>query len=73
MAMLDKYNDDPRNAIARERRPRVKRWVGVNGGSSERRYVCYLCDEVIDTESAKYAPTKHAEQAIADHDCTCGN
>jgi hypothetical protein len=45
----------------------IKRWYGRRGGSSQRKYICYICDCVIDTESARYALTKHAEHAINKH------
>ena len=69
MAFLDQFNDDDRLAQARQNNPRVKRWVGVRSTASCRSYICYCCDSLIDTESAKHAPTQHAEQAIREHVC----
>lgn len=45
----------------------ISGWYGVRGGSSRRAYVCYLCDTWIDTESAQWRQTKHAERAIEEH------
>jgi hypothetical protein len=45
----------------------IKRWYGYNQGSAQRRYVCYICNTVIDTESSKYPMTKHAECSIEEH------
>jgi hypothetical protein len=53
-------------AMAR-RNPRVQWWWGRRGGGSRREYICYVCDCRIDTESANYRMTKHAEAAIEEH------
>lgn len=56
----------------RERKKRqqyhfIKRWFGYNQGSAQRRYVCYICNAVIDTESSRYPITKHTTHAIEEH------
>ena len=45
----------------------IAKWYGRRGGSSQRKYLCYLCDTMIDTESAKYPMTRHAKMAIESH------
>lgn len=50
-----------------EKKGKIKHWYGRKGGSVQRKYVCHICDQVIDTESAKSAMTKHAEEAIENH------
>lgn len=67
MAFLDQFNDDLLTAKAKANCPRVKRWIGARGGSSRRRYVCYVCGETVATECAKYPPTKTASKAIENH------
>lgn len=41
----------------------------VRSTGSVRRYSCTFCREIIDTESAKYRPTRHAERNIENHAC----
>lgn len=41
--------------------------VGRRGGSSRRQYVCNICGDIVDTESAKYSMTRHASEAIDRH------
>jgi hypothetical protein len=54
--------------LAKARNARVQWWWGRSGSSGTvRRYTCYLCDTCIDTESASYPMTKHAEEAIDEH------
>ncbi len=53
--------------IAQQTRPRVKRWYGRRGGSTRTVYVCYLCDKVIDSESANHRHTKHVDDSIREH------
>lgn len=59
--------------LAQRRRERLQKkgkitnWYGRRGGSVQRKYVCYLCDCVIDTESAKSPQTIHAHEAIEAH------
>ena len=45
--------------------------VGVRNGSSTRKYVCNGCGRVVDTESAKHSPTKHASEARRKHAREC--
>lgn len=45
----------------------ILRWYGRRQGSARRKYICYVCNGVIDTESSRYRITKHAEQAIYNH------
>jgi hypothetical protein len=45
----------------------IKRWYGRRGGGTQRVYICYVCDVSIDTESACYPITRHAEDAINSH------
>jgi arginyl-tRNA--protein-N-Asp/Glu arginylyltransferase len=52
--------------VAKMKNKRVKRWVSARGGN-QRSYVCNICGYLIDTESANYKPTKHAEKAIEEH------
>lgn len=47
--------------------PNVQFWRGMKQSVSKRTYTCYVCDQIIDTESAKYRQTKHAEYAIEEH------
>ena len=49
------------------------RWWGRRGGATRTTYVCYVCDRVIDTESAKYPMTVHASEAIEKHALTHEN
>ena len=42
-------------------------WYGKRGSSHRRTYVCYLCDCIIDTESAQSRPTVHAYRALDQH------
>lgn len=67
MTFLDQFESKALLAEARKYRPRVKRWVGVKSTNSVRRYICYITEIDIDTESAKHASTKHAENAIRAH------
>ncbi len=46
---------------------RPVRFWGARGGATRRKYVCYFCGDVIDTESASYPMTKHAAAAIDAH------
>lgn len=54
-------------AIARVRRPRVKRWWGVRGGGEQKHAECYVCDRWIDTWAARWPMPKHARIAIDEH------
>ncbi len=67
MAFLDDFDHSGLTALAKSDNPRVKRWVGVRSTSSRRTYTCHLCGEMIDTESSRNRPTKHAAKAIEDH------
>lgn len=49
---------------------RPTNWYGRRGGSSQRKWVCYICDEVIATESALYPQTNHAARDIKEHRLT---
>ena len=54
--------------IARKQNPRVQNWWGYSGSSANvRRYRCYLCRDIMDTDSGKWRPTKHAERSVAEH------
>jgi len=53
-------------------RSRAKGYVTTYGsGSSRRQYACVACGTVVDTESAKYRMTKHAEEAVDAHVAHC--
>lgn len=66
--MVSQYSHPDLDARARSLNPRVKRWLGRREGSAKRRYVCYLCGGmIIDTESSRHFPTKHAQEAIMSH------
>jgi hypothetical protein len=45
----------------------IKNWWGIRGGGTRRVYRCYVCDCVIDTESAKWRMTVHACERISQH------
>ncbi len=50
------------------RKDAIRNWWGHSGSTATtRRYVCYLCDRCIATDSAKNRPTKHALAAVAAH------
>lgn len=50
--------------------PRAAYWVGAQGGTV-RRYYCRACGTLVDTDSAKWAPTKHAAVASERHEAEC--
>ena len=52
---------------ARGEHHHIGAWYGKRNGSNRRTYVCYLCDCIIDTESAQSRPTVHAYRALDDH------
>lgn len=53
------------------RKDAIRNWWGHSGSTaSTRRYVCYLCDRCVATDSAKNRPTKHALAAVAAHAAT---
>lgn len=53
-------------------RSRAKQYVTTHGsGASVRRYTCVACGALIDSESAKYRPTRHAETACFEHVQDC--
>lgn len=57
-----------RNRKARGQHAPIARWTGFSGSSgTTRRYRCYVCDVVVDTDSAKHRPTVHAREALAAH------
>lgn len=45
----------------------IANWFGRRSGSAQTRYVCHICDCIIDTESSRYPMTKHAATAIEQH------
>jgi hypothetical protein len=54
--------------IARRRRPRVQGWWGhADSTGCVRRYTCYVCDAVVDTDAGKWRPTVHAQRALEAH------
>lgn len=51
---------------------RASHYYTLHGSSGTvRRYTCVACRCVIDSESAKYAPTKHAERRVEAHLQSC--
>lgn len=67
MTDLAKYDDDILNRVARQKNPRVKRWVGIRGGSLQKRVICYICGGEIDTYAANWPMPKHVQEAIREH------
>jgi hypothetical protein len=53
--------------LAQSRNRRVKRWCSRRSTASVRTYVCNVCDAEIDSESTKYAATRHAMNAVTAH------
>jgi len=49
----------------------VKHPISAGGTGSVRIYSCRACGQELDSESAKYRPTKHAEKACAQHVASC--
>lgn len=57
-----------------DRNPRSRiglSWITTKAGSKRRRYVCVACRRVVDTESAQWRQTVHAERAIDQHLAEC--
>lgn len=56
-------------ALAEVRRVnrRATHIIGLNAGTSMRRYVCRICGQLIDTDSAKWPATKHALENASAH------
>jgi hypothetical protein len=52
---------------ARDRKPKVRSWLSVVSGMSQRMYVCNVCGKTIDVESALWPQTKHAISSVAEH------
>lgn len=48
-------------------RSQVRGWWGLRNTPSKRSYMCYVCGRIIDTDSTRNAPTRHAAIAVADH------
>lgn len=46
---------------------RARHIVGARGGSAQRCYRCNICGIEVDSESAQYPATRHAERAIFAH------
>lgn len=46
---------------------RVARWCGTSIEGAERRYCCYLCDEIIARDARKFKPTKRARTSVEWH------
>jgi len=67
MSFLTEFDDANLTAEAQSTNPRLKRWVSQKGGGTRRTYVCNLCGETIDTESAGSKPTVHSATAIEGH------
>lgn len=44
-----------------------RNWYGRRGGPTKRLWICYVCDEVITSESGLYPITNHAKRSIAEH------
>lgn len=66
--MTERTLEGALHELAQARRnPRVQWWWGRRGGGTRREYICYVCGCCIDTESANYPMTKHAEAAIEEH------
>jgi len=42
-------------------------WGHLGSTGSVRKYVCYVCSRIVDTDSAKNRPTVHANTAIGVH------
>lgn len=48
--------------------PTGKHTITLSGsGSCKRRYKCLICNQLVDTDSAKWKPTKHAEVRCTNH------
>jgi len=56
-----------RERYAGRRGGRPRWWWGVSAGSRRRAYRCYVCGTTIDTESAQWPQTRHAERAVDRH------
>lgn len=59
--------EDRLTAAAKIKKPRVKRWFGYKNSGTTRRVYCYICGDLIDSDSASYPQTKHMTDAINAH------
>ena len=67
-AIISRRIDERLIRAAMRRNPRVAGWWGHSGSTGcIRRYVCYVCRHVVDTDAAKWGPTQHAAAALAAH------